>query len=148
MAAERTKTPSFRFELEFGVRDYECDMQGIVNHAVYLNYLEHSRHEFLRSIGVDFDDLTRRKVFLVVIRVEIDYRAPLRSGDAFRVGLDLERVSPIRFAFLQQILRRGDDRLMVQARVVGTAYNERGRPFLPPEIDALLADIPGPGGPG
>ncbi|RKX91588.1 MAG: acyl-CoA thioesterase, partial [Spirochaetes bacterium] len=26
------------FSIEFKIRDYECDQQGIVNNAVYLNY--------------------------------------------------------------------------------------------------------------
>ncbi|NLI24182.1 MAG: acyl-CoA thioesterase, partial [Bacteroidales bacterium] len=32
----------YYFELEMEVRDYECDIQGIVNNAVYMNYLEHA----------------------------------------------------------------------------------------------------------
>jgi acyl-CoA thioester hydrolase len=28
------------FASEMSVRDYECDMQGIVNNSVYQNYLE------------------------------------------------------------------------------------------------------------
>ena len=39
---------------EFSVRDYECDLQGIVNNAVYQNYYEHARHQFLLGKKVDF----------------------------------------------------------------------------------------------
>ncbi|NSW95739.1 MAG: acyl-CoA thioesterase, partial [Bacteroidales bacterium] len=35
------------FRLEFTVRDYECDLQGVVNNANYQHYLEHARHEYL-----------------------------------------------------------------------------------------------------
>ena len=42
------------YELEMKVRDYECDLQGIVNNANYQHYLEHTRHEFLTSVGVSF----------------------------------------------------------------------------------------------
>ena len=42
------------YELEFSVRDYECDLQGIVNNAVYQNYYEHARHQFLLGKKVDF----------------------------------------------------------------------------------------------
>lgn len=38
------------FELEMQVRDYECDMEGIVNNAIYQHYLEHTRHEFFSII--------------------------------------------------------------------------------------------------
>ena len=39
------------------VRDYECDLQGIVNNANYLHYMEHTRHEFLRHNGISFAQL-------------------------------------------------------------------------------------------
>jgi len=126
------------FKLELAVRDYECDMQGIVNNAVYQNYLEHCRHEFLLSVGIDFNRLTREKVFLVVVRAELDYKTPLRGGDTFWIGLNLERVSPIRFAFLQDIFRSTDQQLVLSARTTGTALNEKGRPFLPPELAGLF----------
>jgi acyl-CoA thioester hydrolase len=128
----------YRFRLDLKVRDYECDMQGIVNNAIYQNYLEHCRHEFLLSVGIDFTRLTREKVFLVVVRAELDYKAPLRGGDAFWIGLNLERVSPVRFAFLQDVYRSADQRLALSARTIGTAVNERGRPFLPPELAGLF----------
>lgn len=37
------------FTLEIAVRDYELDSEGIVNNAVYLHYLEHSRHAFVKQ---------------------------------------------------------------------------------------------------
>jgi acyl-CoA thioester hydrolase len=128
----------YSFKLDFQVRDYECDMQGIVNNAIYQNYLEHCRHEFLLSLGIDFNQLTREKVFLVVVRAELDYRTPLRGGDAFWIGLNLERVSPLRFAFLQDIYRSSDQRLALAARTIGTTLNEKGRPCLPSELADLL----------
>lgn len=129
--------PEYRYKLDLKVRDYECDMQGIVNNAVYQNYLEHCRHEFLLSVGIDFSRLTKEKVYLLVVRAELDYKTPLRGGDAFWIGLNLERVSPVRFAFLQDMYRSSDQRLALSARTIGTAVNERGRPFLPPELAGL-----------
>jgi acyl-CoA thioester hydrolase len=131
--------PEYRFKLDLKVRDYECDMQGIVNNAVYLNYLEHCRHEFLLASGIDFNRLTREKVFLVVVRSELDYKVPLRGGDDFWIGLNLERISPLRFVFLQDIYRRRDQRLALSARTTGTALNEKGRPSLSAELEKLFA---------
>src|SRR5690606_40626326 len=103
------------FSLEMSVRDYECDMQGVVNNAVYQNYLEHARHEFLKSRGLDFAQLTADGIIVVVVRAEIDYRASLRSGDVFAVSVEPQLVSPLRLAFRQQI-KRSDGRVMLDRK--------------------------------
>jgi acyl-CoA thioester hydrolase len=123
------------FAVELEVRDYECDLQGVVNHAVYLHYLEHARHLFLKSNGIDFAEYARNGLNLVVTRVELDYLQSLRSGDRFRVGLTLERV---RFGFRQEIVRIPDGKAILRALVIGTALNTSGRPHLPAEVERLL----------
>lgn len=126
------------FSIEMAVRDYECDMQGVVNNAVYQNYLEHARHEFLKSIGIDFAELTARGINLVVTRIEIDYKLSLTSGDRFQVEITTERISPVRFGFRQSIYRLPERKPVVKALVTGTALNAKGRPQLPKELDTLL----------
>lgn len=123
------------FSIELKVRDYECDMQGVVNNANYQHYLEHARHEFLHEIKLDFARLNDEGILLVVKRIEIDYHFPLRSGDIFSVTCTPERISPLRFGFNQQIVRISDNKPIISAKVIGTAINKQGRPFLPEEID-------------
>lgn len=134
-------TPGQCFSLEMAVRDYECDLQGVVNNAVYQNYLEHARHEYLKSIGVDFAALAAQGINLVVTRVEIDYKLPLTSGDHFLVEVRTERVSPVRLGFRQDIIRLPDRKVMVKALVTGAALNERGRPQLPEALVKELARV-------
>lgn len=124
------------FTTQMAVRDYECDMQGIVNNAVYQHYLEHARHEFLKNQGLSFADLTKAGINVVVTRAEMDYRRPLRSGDSFVVTVQTERESRLRLVFLQRI-ERADGELMLEARIVTTAVNERGRPYFPEELGVL-----------
>jgi len=126
------------FTLEFKVRDYECDIQGVVNNSVYQNYLEHARHEFLLSIGLDFAELANRKINLVVFRAELDYKSPLKSGDNFFVEIKFIQVSPLRFCFEQEIYRMPDNKLSLKAKIFGTAINEKGKPFLPEEITSAI----------
>lgn len=124
--------------LEMAVRDYECDLQGVVNNAVYQQYLEHARHEYLKSFGVDFAALTRQGINLVVVRAELDYRASLTSGDVFTVHTGMEQVSRLKFAFRQSIFRQGTDKPVLEAQVTGTAVNDRGRPVEPKMLQALF----------
>lgn len=131
-------TNNYQFKLSFEVRDYECDFQGIVNNAVYQNYLEHARHVFLKQQGIDFIDLSENGINLVVVRIEIDYLYPLRSSNQFYVGLNFERVSRLRFGFLQDIFRLPDNKPILKAKVIGTSLNEAGRPYLPRELEELF----------
>jgi acyl-CoA thioester hydrolase len=126
------------FKVDFKVRDYECDLQGIVNNSVYFNYLEHARHEFLYAQGIDFAQLTKDKIHLVVMRSEMDYKHSLLPGDEFYVGVEAQRVSRLKFAFKQVIVRQHDEKIMLNALVIGTAINEKGRPFLPEQINNLF----------
>ena len=130
--------PKYTFELPFTVRDYECDLQGIVNNAVYQNYLEHARHEYLKSVGLDFAAFTKKGINLVVMRAELEYRLPLKSGDQFVVCSNFLRESMLRFAFLQDIYRLPERTLMLKAKITGTALSPKGRPELPPEITNLF----------
>jgi acyl-CoA thioester hydrolase len=87
------------FELPLEVRDYELDLQGIVNNANYFHYFEHARHAFIRSRGVDFPGLHDEGMDPVVYHAEIDYREPLRSGDRFSIRVCARREGRLRLVF-------------------------------------------------
>jgi acyl-CoA thioester hydrolase len=118
------------YSVEFAVRDYECDLQGVVNNANYQHYLEHARHEFLISKGISFAGLHNDGIDLIVTRVEIDYRFPLRSLDKFFITVDIERSGNVRLVFKQAIFRLNDKKLIASARVTGVA-TRNGRPVSP-----------------
>src|SRR5512141_2020647 len=126
------------FKLDFEVRDYECDMEGIVNNAVYMNYLEHTRHAFLKYKGLDFATLTQTGIHLVVIRIEADYLYPLCSGDTFHVTANGERISKLRFGFSQDVFRSQDNKPILKAKVIGTSLNAEGKPAYFKEIEGLF----------
>ncbi|MFW5755571.1 MAG: acyl-CoA thioesterase [Tangfeifania sp.] len=121
---------NFDFELELQVRDYECDIQGIVNNSVYQNYLEHCRHKFLEKIGLSFAQLHNNGVDAVVIRAELNYKFPLRPGDSFIVRLKMAKQGRLRIIFNQQVIRKHDNKLMVDARITA-ALTRNGRPVSP-----------------
>lgn len=104
------------YELEFKVRDYECDLQGIVNNSVYQNYLEHTRHEFLLDNNVSFDLLHQQGVDAVVARIDLAYKTPLRSGDEFVSKLYVAKEG-IKYVFHQAIFRKADNKLCLKGKV-------------------------------
>ena len=124
---------SYSYSLEFLVRDYECDLQGVVNNANYQHYLEHARHQFLLTKGVDFTELHEQGIDLIVTSIRIDYKHPLRSRDRFAVRLNIRREGNVRLVFEQDIYRLPDGKLIVRAEVTGAA-TKGGRPVSPGSI--------------
>ena len=104
------------FQLPMEVRDYECDVEGIVNNANYLHYLEHTRHQFMLRDGVSFIKLHERGVDVVVARINISYKTPLRSDDKFLSCLNVSKEGP-KYIFQQDIYRLPDHRICVRAKV-------------------------------
>lgn len=132
----------FDFQIELEVRDHECDLQGIVNNAVYQNYLEHCRHKFLHEIGLSFAQMHHDGIDAVVIRAELNYKFPLRPGDTFFVRLKMARQGNLRIIFNQEVIRKSDEKLMVGARIT-TVLTRNGRPVSPGILEEkfLLAGI-------
>ena len=106
----------YRFTLPLKVRDYECDLQGIVNNANYQHYMEHARHEFILSEGISFADLHNRGIDCVVARITMSFKAPLRSGDEFLSCVNVQKEGA-RYVFYQDIIRQSDQTLSLRARV-------------------------------
>lgn len=130
---------SYDFELEFKVRDYECDLQGIVNNSVYQNYLEHTRHEFLDSIGINFAELFERDILAVVARIEMAFKTPLKSGDRFVCRLRVEHKG-LKYMFYQDIFRLPDEKLCLRGAVTTTSIIN-GRLALSEEIKAAFEKV-------
>jgi len=129
------------YSIELTVRDYELDMQGIVNNSVYQNYLEHARHEFLHNQGIDFADLTERGVILVVKNITMDFKNSLKSKDKFKVVVETYKEGHLKLVFKQTIIRLSDNKVALTANVTGVCLiNGRlVKPETIPEINSFLS---------
>ncbi len=104
------------YELEMEVRDYECDIQGIVNNANYQHYMEHTRHKFIQTLGLSFADLHNRGIDVVVARMNMQFKTPLRSEDVFISRLRMTKEG-LRYIFHQDIIRKADNKLCFRGQV-------------------------------
>lgn len=104
------------FETKIEVRDYECDIEGIVNNANYLHYMEHTRHLFLREAGLSFAKMHEKGVDAVVARMNLQYKVPLRCDDVMISKLWIEKQG-VRYIFHQDIIREVDNKLSCRATV-------------------------------
>ena len=116
---------NYIFTHEMKVRDYECDLQGVVNNANYQHYMEHARHEFLETLGVNFGKLHEDGIDAMVAKITIEYKLPLRSGDKFVIGINLQRQGA-KIVFTQDLFRLSDGKLCTKG-IVETICLENGK---------------------
>ncbi len=123
---------------EITVRHYECDAYGHVNNANYLNYLEHARSEYLRSIGFNYKGFMAEGYGLYVAKVTIKYNNPALPEeilDIFTKPIKRKRASGI---FLQQV-KRGET-LLCEAEVTWASIGQDGKMCVIPkkwDVDGL-----------
>ena len=96
------------FETRMEVRDYECDIEGIVNNANYLHYTEHTRHLFLKHCGLSFAQMHEKGIDAVVARMNLQFKAPLCCDDEFISRLWIDKQG-IKYVFHQDIFRAADE---------------------------------------
>ena len=106
----------YLFTTRMEVRDYECDIEGIVNNANYLHYTEHTRHRFLKSLGVSFAELHEKGVDAVVARMTLKFKVPLRCDDEMVSCMNLKKEG-LRYVFEHDIYRASDMKLSFHADV-------------------------------
>ena len=119
------------FEVKFVVRDYELDSQGVVNNSIYQNYLEHARHEYLKAIGLNFNDLHKKGTDAVVHKVELEYKRALLGDDRFVVQTWAEPQGNVRFVFHQNIYKLPTREPVLIGKVTAV-FMSNGRAIRPP----------------
>jgi acyl-CoA thioester hydrolase len=101
------------------VRFRDVDALGHVNNAVFLTYLEEARIGFLQPMGAEATGM-------ILARVEIDFRAPLRTGDEIEIGVRPRKVGTKSFELEYEV--RTGDAVAAEARTVLVSFDyETGR---------------------
>ena len=110
---------------EWPVRVYyeDTDAQGVVYYANYFRFLERTRTEWLRSLGVDMVALaeTERRIF-VVADIRSKFLAPARLSDELVVTARLEKLTRVSFDIEQNIYRGNTDGELLVSSIVKAAY--------------------------
>ena len=109
------------------VRFRDLDPMGHVNNAVFLTYIESARAAFLQHLGAvqTLDDLA-----IIVARIEIDFRAPVRFGDEVEVSVRVSRFGEKSFD-LEHEIRPQDGRLVAEVQTTLVAFDYESDQTMP-----------------
>ncbi|MEA1988967.1 MAG: acyl-CoA thioesterase [Pseudomonadota bacterium] len=126
------------FSLTMEARDHECDIQGVVNNAHYQHYFEHARHRFLLNHKIDFAELAKLGINLMVSKIEIEYKASLKAHDQFQITVEPKKVSRLKVCFLQKIYNTQTQALMAIAKTTVVTVGNDNKPLRNSPLEALF----------
>lgn len=128
---------------EIAVRSYELDSYNHVNNAVYQNYLEHARMDFLNKIGFRYNDFFNAGYIIPITHIDIRYKAMAVLGDTLYVDSYPTLLKTVHGAF-HQTIRKADGTVCIEAEVEWcTVSKESGRPVKIPDdfmVDGLVPE--------
>ncbi len=98
------------------VRDYEIDFQGIVNNAVYLNYLQQARAEYFLDQGHDVVAIAHEGINIVIFETNLKFKKSLRFRDKFTIKSELSRISHFKFLMQQTLTNTKTGEICFEAK--------------------------------
>jgi acyl-CoA thioester hydrolase len=108
---------STRFVASLRVRSYEIDSFGHVNNAVYLQYLEYARGEYLLQVGISFNDFQTWNAIPYVVRAEIDYKSSSRYDDELEFTGWVSHWGKSSFVLTYEVMNKTSGRMAALAEI-------------------------------
>lgn len=140
-------TSKFKHKYQVRVRNFEVDAQGIVHNAIYLEYCEIGRVEYVRTLGLKLSPLgIINDGFRVnVRRNEIDYEAPARLDDLIDVYTRISYIKNSSFCFEHLLVNSETGQLLSIQKSIQVHLNfETNRPErLPDRVRSLVIEYEG-----
>jgi thioesterase-3 len=116
--------------VETVVRCTEIDVNGHLNNAKFVEYLEWGREEWYECHGFGYDRLEELGAITVVVNVNLNYRQPCHQGDRLRIVTSPQRRGRTSFALAQRI-ERSDGTIVADGVVTIVTVDSDSRRAVP-----------------
>lgn len=144
MELDRSK---YKHKFTLRVRNFQVDSQGIVHNAIYLEYCEIGRVEYVRELGIQIlpTGIFYDGVKINVKRNEINYESPAMVDDQLDIYTRISYIKNSSFCFEHLIFHHETGRLLVTQKSIQVNLNaETNRPErLPEELRKIIIDFEG-----
>ena len=118
------------FEMTVSVLPQDIDEQNHVNNAVYLRWVQDVATAHWRAVA---SAKAQESIGWVVLRHEIDYKAPACVGDEVVLRTWVGKATRLTFERFTEIRRRSDGQLLSKARTLWCPISSQiGRPVRVP----------------
>jgi thioesterase-3 len=104
--------------VELKIKGYHLDLFGRVSNQRFLDFLEDARWNYLDSIGLNYDEFAKRGVFLAVVNINVNFRAPSFLGDVLIIETMVDRIGNRSITVKQKMYNKKTEQIILDAEVV------------------------------
>ncbi|MCX8124260.1 MAG: acyl-CoA thioesterase [Spirochaetes bacterium] len=104
--------------VEIRIKGYHLDLFGRVSNQRFLDFLEDARWSYLDSIGLNYDEFAKRGVFLAVVNINVNFRAPSFLGDVLIIETEVDRIGNRSITVKQKMYNKKNEQIILDAEVV------------------------------
>jgi acyl-CoA thioester hydrolase len=117
--SESLTQKDFKHKYTVTVRFHEVDMLGVCNNAVYINFFETARLEYIKAAGLmpEKGIFTDGKIFFMV-RNEINYRSHAYYDDVMDVYSKISYIKNSSFGYDHLIVKQKNGEIIVDGKGV------------------------------
>lgn len=139
---EKKATPTKKFLFcNHRVSSYELDSFGHVNNAVFLNYLEKARCQYLTQKGISFSHFAQWQMFPVVTKAVLEFKAPAKADDCLQIKGWVAGHTAISFTMKYEITNEKSNQLILIGETIHVFINQNNRPIrIPGEFHRKFID--------
>ena len=127
-------------EIKTRVRYQETDQMGIVYYANFLVYFEMGRTEYLRNLGLPYSTLEKEQIYFPVTEAHCRFRSPARYDDMLIIRTWISGLKHATLEFHHNIIREGDNTLIVEGVTKLACLNANRKPARMPEKLRMLLE--------
>lgn len=104
--------------VELKIKGYHLDLFGRVSNQRFLDFLEDARWSYLDTIGLNYDEFAKRGVFLAVVNINVNFRAPSFLGDVLIIETMVDRIGNRSITVKQKMYNKKTEQIILDAEVV------------------------------
>jgi YbgC/YbaW family acyl-CoA thioester hydrolase len=116
LSGDDMDAPRYQITTEEEVMFFDTDCGGVVHNIAYLRMIETCRTRLAVQMGMDLGSMAQTRLFPVVVRTEIDYRAPAKLGDHLEIKGWVSEMERARFWCDFVMTRKSSRDLLVTCR--------------------------------
>lgn len=130
-------TENFRHKVTLKVQFHEIDLLGVCNNAIYFNFFETARLEYLKAIGQyrDMNEMATADMFYLMAHNDCDYMEPAYYDDELNIYTRISYIKNSSFGFEHIVEKTKSGRIIAKGGGVIVHINRSEKKSIPLPAD-------------